>query len=517
LVDKFYVDIALDMEHSTINEVISQINNDELEQFVKDELGTNLMISTADVEDIDADAQHFTVNKSLYEPDVEIMDLPPLPSSEDEINIFPGVEIIDDLEVEHAVPEKVNTHTEFQKEHGISSEYTISKSGPSGFGNSEFQKEQSSRSSDSKIPIVIERVKRQPPATILEAERKYNEMLEKQKAAMRPKQSNKKPGREVKVSDNKRKLTQRRTTKPKIENDVEISPKEKPAPLMKAPSEILDEPRNSELQHHLAGKPNEIEARQNELQPTDVLKHLPENETGSDIEPQESVGSVELQESQEFSEHHEPTESHEPPKSPRVSMEKHSVEKRIIIERERHSQRSAIGSKSKQPEEEKRDTKVISTTTRSTNVVGKKSQKNSSVTTTHHVLDRSSNVKKSRIPNAIYKHMEQDIKKKTIQNAKNLDDLRRITALQDIIPEMGIDVERATLMELRKLKAKQQHERRNKEATTKPEPSERTQKIESILNDTKLSNFQKMVALRNSSLSTRHAAGVPIKTTKSVE
>jgi hypothetical protein len=446
------------------------INNEELDR-LRDELDVNLTIEdlgeSIDPDEINADdeAAHQIEHIAMFVDEA----IPEFQMTSPQQNF----EIIDDLEIEN----ENETLVKFDLPKMILKETVFD-----GDDVSEKITEVQNNHEKPKAPIVIERTKRQPPSVILEAERKYNEMLEKQRAALRPKQSGKK-GREVNKVPERRKLTTRRTSKRPV--DIDVPEELNIVPVENA--EILPEPQKEVIEE----TPKEIYVvKESSFAETVINGHPIEHVIESTDKPVD-VPDVDAEIESEI-------------ESPRSGNR--PTETRTIIERERPK----LVLKTKPKEEEKPSIKILSTTTRNTNIVGSKN-KNSSVTTTHHVLDRSTGIKKARIPNAIYKHMEQDIKKKTIQNAKNLEDLRRISALQDIIPEMGIDIERATLIELRKLKAKQQHERRAKEAQSKPEPSERTQKIDSILNNTKLSNFQKMVALRNSALSTRHAAGVPIK------
>lgn len=113
----------------------------------------------------------------------------------------------------------------------------------------------------------------------------------------------------------------------------------------------------------------------------------------------------------------------------------------------------------------------------------------------------SSSIK--RIPSKYAKQIENDVKKQTVKSIKNFSDLRRIRVVQEINPNQEIDTNRASIMELRKLRTEQ----RKKELAEQKQrniANQRENAIQEILRNDKMSKFAKMVAVKNLSVNSRH-------------
>lgn len=145
------------------------------------------------------------------------------------------------------------------------------------------------------------------------------------------------------------------------------------------------------------------------------------------------------------------------------------------------------------------DTKKISTPIENTDI---------SVTETQNIPKLNS-IEKSpdlyinhKIPIKYAKIIEKQVKKATEKNVKNFKDLRRIKALNDINLDNKLDVTKASILELRKLRSeqrkKEQLELKNSKVTKKES------KIQEILSNDKLSKFSKVVAINNLSINSRH-------------
>ena len=107
-----------------------------------------------------------------------------------------------------------------------------------------------------------------------------------------------------------------------------------------------------------------------------------------------------------------------------------------------------------------------------------------------------------RIPSKYAKQIENDVKKQTVKNAKNFTDLRRIRALQDIAPNTEIDVNKASIIELRKLRI-EQRKREQAEQKKKCESNKRESAIQGILTNDKMTKFGKAIAIKNLSVNSR--------------
>lgn len=106
-----------------------------------------------------------------------------------------------------------------------------------------------------------------------------------------------------------------------------------------------------------------------------------------------------------------------------------------------------------------------------------------------------------KIPSRYAKIIEKQIKKETEKNVKNFKDLRRIKALNDINIDNDLDVTKASITELRKLRIEQ---RKTKQAMLNNTKTKKESKIQEILSNDKLSKFSKLVAMNNLSTNSRH-------------
>lgn len=119
--------------------------------------------------------------------------------------------------------------------------------------------------------------------------------------------------------------------------------------------------------------------------------------------------------------------------------------------------------------------------------------------------EKTSNKKsetKQRIPNRYLKFIESEIKRETLRNVKNFSDLRRITIIQDLNPNVEIDTTKASINELIKI--------RNKQRRLKNETNEKTEdsEIQKILNNDKLSKLAKTIAIKNLSVNSRNKKSI---------
>jgi hypothetical protein len=120
--------------------------------------------------------------------------------------------------------------------------------------------------------------------------------------------------------------------------------------------------------------------------------------------------------------------------------------------------------------------------------------------------EKTSNKKseiKQRIPNRYLKFIESEIKKETLRNVKNFSDLRRITIIQDLNPNVEIDTTKASINELIKIRNKQRR-LKNETKENKVEDSE----IQKILNNDKLSKLAKTIAIKNLSVNSRNKKSI---------
>lgn len=115
----------------------------------------------------------------------------------------------------------------------------------------------------------------------------------------------------------------------------------------------------------------------------------------------------------------------------------------------------------------------------------------------------NSNGSNKKIPSKYAKQIENDVKKQTIKNVKNFADLRRVKAMQDINPDTDIDANKASIIELRKLKI-EQRKKEQAEMKKRAEANKRESKIQEILRNDKMSKFSKTLAIKNLSVTSRN-------------
>ncbi|XWV24683.1 hypothetical protein QJ856_gp1100 [Tupanvirus deep ocean] len=108
-----------------------------------------------------------------------------------------------------------------------------------------------------------------------------------------------------------------------------------------------------------------------------------------------------------------------------------------------------------------------------------------------------------KIPSKYAKQIENDVKKQTVKNVKNFSDLRRIKALQDISHDTDIDANKASIIELRKLRL-EQRKKEQAELKKRAEANKRDSAIQDILRNDKMSKFAKTVAIKNLSVNSRN-------------
>jgi len=109
----------------------------------------------------------------------------------------------------------------------------------------------------------------------------------------------------------------------------------------------------------------------------------------------------------------------------------------------------------------------------------------------------------NRLPSRYAKQIENDVKKTTVRNVKNFSDLRRVKEMENLEIESGIDLNRASMIELRKLKAEQK-KREMSMAKKQAELNKRESAVKNIMSDEKMSKFSKTVAIKNLSVNSRH-------------
>jgi hypothetical protein len=98
------------------------------------------------------------------------------------------------------------------------------------------------------------------------------------------------------------------------------------------------------------------------------------------------------------------------------------------------------------------------------------------------------------LPAKYAKHMEKDIKKKTIRNIKSFTELRRFTVLESLPAEINTNLEKVSMEELRRLKMEQ---RRREQEQRKNTQNKKESLLQEILKDDKMTKFSKLIALRN--------------------
>ncbi|BCS83359.1 hypothetical protein QLL95_gp0764 [Cotonvirus japonicus] len=116
------------------------------------------------------------------------------------------------------------------------------------------------------------------------------------------------------------------------------------------------------------------------------------------------------------------------------------------------------------------------------------------------------NIRTKKIPSKYARHIENDIKRQSVKNVKNFSDLRRIKAIQNLEPEIGIDTNKASILELRKLRV-DQRKREQAEHRKKLEENKKESAVQEILNSG-MSRFSKMVAIKNLSVNSRNRKNI---------
>lgn len=112
-----------------------------------------------------------------------------------------------------------------------------------------------------------------------------------------------------------------------------------------------------------------------------------------------------------------------------------------------------------------------------------------------------------KLPSKYAKQIESEVKKQTVKNVKNFSDLRRIKALQDIVPDNEIDSNKASINELRKLRI-EQRKREQADQKKKAMSNKRESAVQEILKNEKMSKFAKAVAIKNLSVNSRNRRNV---------
>ena len=108
-----------------------------------------------------------------------------------------------------------------------------------------------------------------------------------------------------------------------------------------------------------------------------------------------------------------------------------------------------------------------------------------------------------KVPSKYAKQIENDVKKQTVKNVRNFSDLRRIKALQDINADTQIDANKASIIELRKLRT-EQRKKDQEDQRKRNESNKRENAIQEILRNDKMSKFAKTVAIKNLSVNSRN-------------
>ncbi|CAH6421551.1 Hypothetical protein MVR_LOCUS273 [uncultured virus] len=109
---------------------------------------------------------------------------------------------------------------------------------------------------------------------------------------------------------------------------------------------------------------------------------------------------------------------------------------------------------------------------------------------------------RNKIPGKYAKQIEQEARKQTQRNIRNFADLRRMHEIQSIDANGDIDVNKASIQEIRRIRVeqrqKEQAEQKRRAASNKRESA-----VQEILGNEGMSKFAKMVAIKNLSASSR--------------
>ena len=132
-----------------------------------------------------------------------------------------------------------------------------------------------------------------------------------------------------------------------------------------------------------------------------------------------------------------------------------------------------------------------------------KSTSSNNPVTTRQGKTQSRTISKSipdkKMPTRYAQQIEKDIKKQTIKSAKNFSDLRKIKAMQDIDTNSVLDANRASVIELRKLRI-EQRKMDQEEAKKRAALNKRETAVQAILRNENMSKFSKAVAIKNLSI-----------------
>lgn len=98
-------------------------------------------------------------------------------------------------------------------------------------------------------------------------------------------------------------------------------------------------------------------------------------------------------------------------------------------------------------------------------------------------------------------YVSNDIKKHTSKNIRNFKDLRRVDAMETLNLDSDLDIGKASIIELRKLKLEQR--KKNAEERKNAEMAQKDSPVQTILKNPTMSKFAKTVAIKNLSVNSR--------------
>lgn len=107
-----------------------------------------------------------------------------------------------------------------------------------------------------------------------------------------------------------------------------------------------------------------------------------------------------------------------------------------------------------------------------------------------------------KIPSKYAKPLEDEVKKYAVKNVRNFTDLRRVVSRENVKPDRDIDINSASIAELRKLRIEQR--KRDQTESTERIANTKESAVQSILRDESLSKFAKAVKIKNLSVASRH-------------
>ena len=153
----------------------------------------------------------------------------------------------------------------------------------------------------------------------------------------------------------------------------------------------------------------------------------------------------------------------------------------------------------------KNDNFIAKTPKKIPSVIAKKmEQYKATIVKQNSILNKKNKMSSSKkVPSKYAKQIEKDVKKQTVKNIRNFSDLRKIRALHDIKPDTEIDANKASIIELRKLRM-EQRKKEQQELKKKSEMNKKDNAIQEILKNDKMSKFAKAVAIKNLSVNSRN-------------